>query len=121
MAAAPPVTVRLMSTSETTAPAVPEGVPEAAPSVVLPRFAEALRELGLAGVAARVRKFPEATRTAEEAAAAVGCELDAIVKSLIFAPTACPARRGPCPCWSSSTAPRAPASTRSATRSAPPR
>ncbi|MEC4015235.1 YbaK/EbsC family protein [Streptomyces sp. H27-D2] len=46
-----------------------------------PRFAAALRELGLD---VEVRSFPEATRTAAEAAAAVGCELSQIVKSLIF-------------------------------------
>ncbi|MFF7232777.1 YbaK/EbsC family protein [Streptomyces sioyaensis] len=46
-----------------------------------PRFAEALAELGLT---VEVRRFPEATRTAAEAAAAVGCELSQIVKSLIF-------------------------------------
>ncbi|MFE0444405.1 YbaK/EbsC family protein [Streptomyces fungicidicus] len=50
-----------------------------------PRFAAALRELGLADVVPRVRRFPEATRTAAEAAAAVGCELSQICKSLIFA------------------------------------
>ncbi|MFC9304381.1 YbaK/EbsC family protein [Streptomyces albidoflavus] len=82
-----------MSTSETTAPAATE----AAPSVVLPRFAEALQALGLGEVTARVRKFPEATRTAEEAAAAVGCELDAIVKSLIFAAHGLPGTEGPVP------------------------
>ncbi|MFE2377902.1 YbaK/EbsC family protein [Streptomyces sp. NPDC059398] len=48
---------------------------------VNPRFAEALRELGLE---VEVRGFPEATRTAAEAAAAIGCELSAIVKSLVF-------------------------------------
>ncbi|PBC82906.1 Cys-tRNA(Pro) deacylase, prolyl-tRNA editing enzyme YbaK/EbsC [Streptomyces sp. 2224.1] len=47
-----------------------------------PRFAEALTELGLT---VEVRGFPEATRTAVEAAAAVGCELAQIVKSLVFA------------------------------------
>ncbi|MFI6726237.1 YbaK/EbsC family protein [Streptomyces sp. R-74717] len=46
-----------------------------------PRFAEALRELGLD---VEVRRFPEATRTAAEAAAAIGCDLSEIVKSLIF-------------------------------------
>lgn len=50
-----------------------------------PRFAEALRDLGLAGLISEVRRFPEATRTAQEAAAAVGCELSQICKSLIFA------------------------------------
>ncbi|MFF8958903.1 YbaK/EbsC family protein [Streptomyces sp. NPDC014894] len=47
-----------------------------------PRFAEALRELGLD---VPVRKFPDATRTAAEAAAAIGCDVSEIVKSLIFA------------------------------------
>ncbi|MEU7718482.1 YbaK/EbsC family protein [Streptomyces tibetensis] len=50
-----------------------------------PRFAEALRELGPADLVQRVRRFPDATRTATEAAAAVGCELSQICKSLIFA------------------------------------
>ncbi|MBA2949818.1 YbaK/EbsC family protein [Streptomyces himalayensis] len=50
-----------------------------------PRFAEALRELGLDKLSARIRRFPEATRTAAEAAAAIGCELSQICKSLIFA------------------------------------
>jgi prolyl-tRNA editing enzyme YbaK/EbsC (Cys-tRNA(Pro) deacylase) len=50
-----------------------------------PRFAEALEELGLADLLPRVRRFPGATRTAAEAAAAIGCELSQICKSLIFA------------------------------------
>ncbi|MET9380074.1 YbaK/EbsC family protein [Streptomyces sp. NPDC002928] len=50
-----------------------------------PRFAEALRELGLAELQSRIRRFPDATRTAAEAAAAIGCELSQICKSLIFA------------------------------------
>jgi len=50
-----------------------------------PRFAEALRELGLGELLPRVRRFPDATRTAAEAAAAIGCELSEICKSLIFA------------------------------------
>jgi prolyl-tRNA editing enzyme YbaK/EbsC (Cys-tRNA(Pro) deacylase) len=50
-----------------------------------PRFAEALRELGLDELNTRVRRFPDATRTAAEAAAAIGCELSQICKSLIFA------------------------------------
>ncbi|MEU3732675.1 YbaK/EbsC family protein [Streptomyces sp. NPDC033538] len=50
-----------------------------------PRFAEALRGLGLGELAGRARRFPEATRTAAEAAAAIGCELDQICKSLVFA------------------------------------
>ncbi|MEU9475419.1 YbaK/EbsC family protein [Streptomyces sp. NPDC048191] len=55
-----------------------------------PRFAEALRTLGLADVLARTRRFPEATRTAAEAAAAIGCELSQICKSLIFAADGAP-------------------------------
>ncbi|WDV52320.1 YbaK/EbsC family protein [Streptomyces coeruleorubidus] len=50
-----------------------------------PRFIEALRELGLDQVPPLIRRFPEATRTAAEAAAAIGCELSQICKSLIFA------------------------------------
>ncbi|MER5200168.1 YbaK/EbsC family protein [Streptomyces sp. NPDC002755] len=50
-----------------------------------PRFAEALQDLGLDQLHTRVRRFPEATRTAAEAAAAIGCELSQICKSLIFA------------------------------------
>ncbi|NLU75786.1 YbaK/EbsC family protein [Streptomyces sp. HNM0575] len=46
-----------------------------------PRFAEALSALGLDPV---VRGFPDATRTAAQAAEAVGCELSQIVKSLVF-------------------------------------
>ncbi|MFD4665981.1 YbaK/EbsC family protein [Streptomyces halstedii] len=62
-----------MSTSDTT--------PAAPPSDAHPRFAGALRELGLD---VEVRRFPDATRTAVEAAAAIGCALSQIVKSLIF-------------------------------------
>src|SRR5690606_31807440 len=54
-------------------------------SAAHPRFAQALRDLGLAHLIAEVRRFPDATRTAAEAAAAVGCELSQICKSLIFA------------------------------------
>lgn len=50
-----------------------------------PRFAEALSELGLDDLHRRIRRFPDATRTAAEAAAAIGCELSEICKSLIFA------------------------------------
>src|SRR4051794_20428805 len=67
--------VRGMSTSDASAPTGDET------SAAHPRFAEALRELGLD---VEIRRFPEATRTAAEAAAALGCELGEIVKSLIF-------------------------------------
>ncbi|MEV6649304.1 YbaK/EbsC family protein [Streptomyces sp. NPDC051219] len=66
-----------MSTSES-----PAARPPAAGSVADPRFAEALRQLDLD---VEVRRFPDATRTAAEAAAAIGCALSQIVKSLIFA------------------------------------
>src|SRR6266699_6569894 len=36
------------------------------------------------GVGVTVRQFPEGTRTAGDAARAVGCELGQIVKSLVF-------------------------------------
>ncbi|MBG0854650.1 YbaK/EbsC family protein [Streptomyces spinoverrucosus] len=50
-----------------------------------PRFAAALDALGLSELQARIRRFPDATRTAAEAAAAIGCELSQICKSLVFA------------------------------------
>lgn len=37
-----------------------------------------------AGITPEILRFPEGTRTAEQAAAAVGCELGQIVKSLVF-------------------------------------
>ncbi|MHC5702336.1 YbaK/EbsC family protein [Streptomyces tirandamycinicus] len=46
-----------------------------------PRFAEALRTLGLD---VEVRRFPDATRTAAQAADAIGCDVAEIVKSLVF-------------------------------------
>lgn len=49
------------------------------------RFDDALRELGLTELHSQIRRFPDATRTAAEAAAALGCELSEICKSLIFA------------------------------------
>ncbi|MEU5685562.1 aminoacyl-tRNA deacylase [Streptomyces venezuelae] len=54
-------------------------------SAAHPRFAEALQELGLGDLLPRVRRFPDQTRTAQEAAAAIGCDLSQICKSLIFA------------------------------------
>ncbi|MEO1061099.1 MAG: YbaK/EbsC family protein [Actinomycetota bacterium] len=45
------------------------------------RVAEAARRLGL-GI--EVVEYPDGTRTAEEAAAAVGCDVAQIVKSLVF-------------------------------------
>lgn len=51
-------------------------------TTVHPLFAEALAALGLEP---DVRSFPDGTRTAADAAAAIGCELTQIVKSLIFA------------------------------------
>ena len=45
------------------------------------RFLEAARALG---VSPQVREFPEGTRTAADAARAVGCEVGQIVKSLVF-------------------------------------
>ena len=45
------------------------------------RFQEAARS---AGIAVEVRRFPEGTRTAADAARAVGCDIGQIVKSLVF-------------------------------------
>jgi prolyl-tRNA editing enzyme YbaK/EbsC (Cys-tRNA(Pro) deacylase) len=46
------------------------------------RFREAARAHGLEP---EIRRFPQGTRTAADAAAAIGCELGQIVKSLVFA------------------------------------
>ncbi len=43
-----------------------------------------------AGLEIEVRSFPEGTRTAAEAARAVGCEVGQIVKSLVFLVDASP-------------------------------
>ncbi|WP_318210868.1 YbaK/EbsC family protein [Streptomyces sp. SJL17-1] len=51
-------------------------------SLAHPRFAAALRELGLD---VEIRRFPDETRTAQQAADAIGCQVSEIVKSLIFA------------------------------------
>jgi prolyl-tRNA editing enzyme YbaK/EbsC (Cys-tRNA(Pro) deacylase) len=40
--------------------------------------------LAAAGIATQVVTFAESTRTAEDAAAAIGCEVGQIVKSLVF-------------------------------------
>ncbi|MEU9186634.1 YbaK/EbsC family protein [Streptomyces sp. NPDC048484] len=58
---------------------------EEEPNAAHPRFAEAVRKMGLDDLLPRIRRFPDATRTAVEAAEAVGCELSEICKSLIFA------------------------------------
>jgi prolyl-tRNA editing enzyme YbaK/EbsC (Cys-tRNA(Pro) deacylase) len=50
-------------------------------SKAIDRFVEAARSLGLEP---RVRRFPEGTKTATEAALAVGCDVAQIVKSLVF-------------------------------------
>ena len=47
----------------------------------LRRVAEAGRR---AGLELEVRRFPEGTRTAEDAARAIGCDVAQIVKSLVF-------------------------------------
>lgn len=47
-----------------------------------PRFSEALSDLALDDV--EIRAFPDATRTAAQAAEAIGCALSQIVKSLVF-------------------------------------
>lgn len=45
------------------------------------RVAEELRRLGVDGA---IREMPESTRSAPEAAAAIGCDVAQIVKSLVF-------------------------------------
>jgi prolyl-tRNA editing enzyme YbaK/EbsC (Cys-tRNA(Pro) deacylase) len=50
-------------------------------SRALDRFTEAARALGLQP---EVRRFPEGTKTAVDAANAIGCDVGQIVKSLVF-------------------------------------
>ena len=45
------------------------------------RFVDAM---AAGGLTIDVTRFPEGTRTAQDAAAAIGCEVGAIVKSLVF-------------------------------------
>jgi Cys-tRNA(Pro) deacylase len=47
----------------------------------LDRFMAAAEELG---IRPEVRRFPQGTKTAADAAAAIGCDLGQIVKSLVF-------------------------------------
>jgi prolyl-tRNA editing enzyme YbaK/EbsC (Cys-tRNA(Pro) deacylase) len=47
----------------------------------LERFEEAVRD---AGLSFEIRRFPSGTRTAADAARAVGCDVGQIVKSLVF-------------------------------------
>jgi prolyl-tRNA editing enzyme YbaK/EbsC (Cys-tRNA(Pro) deacylase) len=50
-------------------------------SGAIDRFLAAARELGLEP---EVRRFPEGTKTADDAARAIGCDVAQIVKSLVF-------------------------------------
>ena len=54
-------------------------------STLHPNAARVAATAAAAGVTIEVIQYPEATRTAADAAAAIGCELDQIVKSMIFA------------------------------------
>ncbi len=58
--------------------------------------------LSAAGVAARIEAFPSSTRTAQEAATAVGTSVGQIVKSLVFLAAGAPVLARPC--WRSSRA-----------------
>lgn len=52
----------------------------------LPPSAQKVHDAALAlGLAIVIREMPQSTRTAEEAAAACGCAVEQIVKSLVFA------------------------------------
>jgi prolyl-tRNA editing enzyme YbaK/EbsC (Cys-tRNA(Pro) deacylase) len=50
-------------------------------STAIDRFVTAARALGLEP---EIRRFPEGTKTAEDAARAIGCDVAQIVKSLVF-------------------------------------
>ena len=51
---------------------------------VHPNVARVVRAAADAGLVIEVRRFPEGTRTAEDAARAIGCHVAQIVKSLVF-------------------------------------
>lgn len=53
--------------------------------IVHPNAQRVIDAAAVAGVTIEVIEYPEATRTAEDAAAAIGCDVDQIVKSMIFA------------------------------------
>jgi len=50
-------------------------------SKAIDRFTEAARLMGLTP---KIRRFPQGTKTASDAAAAIGCDAAQIVKSLVF-------------------------------------
>ena len=54
------------------------------PSRQHPNLARVLAAAATAGLPMEVRRFPEGTRTAADAARAVGCDVAQIVKSLVF-------------------------------------
>jgi prolyl-tRNA editing enzyme YbaK/EbsC (Cys-tRNA(Pro) deacylase) len=54
------------------------------PAVVHPTAAKVAERLAARGLDVEVEVLPESTRTAAEAAAACGCEVGQIVKSLVF-------------------------------------
>lgn len=49
-----------------------------------PKVQRVVDAAAAAGITAEVRDFPEGTRTAEDAARAVGCDVAAIVKTLVW-------------------------------------
>ncbi len=49
-----------------------------------PNASKVVAAAAAAGVSVDVIEYPQATRTAEDAAAAIGCDIDQIVKSMIF-------------------------------------
>lgn len=70
-----------MSTADVPPSNPPAGNPPAGKMPATERFLAAAAERGLA---VELTRYPEGTRTAADAAAAIGCDVDQIVKSLIF-------------------------------------
>ena len=77
--------VRLPASAHAADGARPSAPVHSQPVDDLPRSARRVRDALVAlGLPADIRRLSDSTRTAPEAAAAVGCELGAIVKSLLM-------------------------------------
>jgi Cys-tRNA(Pro) deacylase len=78
-----PLSLSICATEPITPPA-PYHLVEMTSGPMHPNLARVVEAAAEAGHAIRPRRFPDGTRTAADAARAVGCEIGQIVKSLVF-------------------------------------